>query len=406
MALRRAPYPRDNGARIRAHHLLTGLAEAFDVTLVTFEHHPLSPDGLCRKGELEELYPGVKVVTVPGTGPSKRMSQAVSLLSPRSWNIGRYRSRAFIEAVRGAAASTGSRIVHFDELETAQYGPLPGVFNVYGSHNVEAQILKHGSKSGGPARRLFYRAEAQKVGKEESRAWRSMDLTLAVSPVDAEAMIEGGARRVEICPNGAPAVERLAVEPRGDGEPLRLLFVGSGSYLPYERGLAWFVREVLPRIQASVPVVLDVVGNPPANPVEADGVRFVGRVPSVEPYYAAAHGFIVPVFEGSGTRLKILEAMAYGRPVISTRIGAEGLPVAPDEHFFSADDAEGFAAAAEVLAGWSLKPEEGDVARMVASAREAARPFFWPNVVARLAELYRAEIDSLELPARDRQRVR
>jgi glycosyltransferase involved in cell wall biosynthesis len=280
-------------------------------------------------------------------------------------------------------------------------GPVAGALSVYSAHNVEYRILRQGSRAGSVPRRFFYAVEALKVRSEERRAWRSMDLSLAVSPLDAAAMSAGGARRVDLCPNGAPTVDLLPVTPRSPDEPLRLVFVGTGNYVPYERGLAWFVREVLPRVEARMPVAVDVVGDPPNRPVEARGVRYLGLVPSVEPFYLAAHAVIVPVFEGSGTRLKILEAMAYGRPVISTRLGAEGLPVVAGEHFLQADDPEGFAAAAMRLARWSLRPEEDELKQMIAAAREAVRPFFWTEIAKRLAELYRSELARLQ---RDRTR--
>jgi polysaccharide biosynthesis protein PslH len=393
------PYPLDRGARIRTHHLLTGLARAFETVFVTFEDHPDSANGPCGTRELERLYPDVDVITVPGSALAKRAGQALSLLGRRSWTNGRYQSRAFTEAVRGAVASTRSRIVHFDDLGVAQVGPLATAFSVYSSHNIEERILRHGAHTGSAPRRLFYGVEARKVGAEERRVWRSMDLSLAVSPLDAEAMKAGGASRVELCPNGAPPVARMPVTRRSAEEPMRLLFVGTGSYVPYERGLAWFVREVMPRIQSRTSVALDVVGDPPARPIQAKGVRYVGNVPSVEPFYSASHGVIVPVFEGSGTRLKILEAMAYGRPVISTRLGAEGLPVEPGQHFFQADDAEGFTGAALGLAGWSLGPEDAGFERLIASARDVAEAFFWPDIARRLVDLYRSELDRLENPA-------
>jgi polysaccharide biosynthesis protein PslH len=394
-AVRRAPYPLDTGARIRTHHLLTGLANAFEIVLVTFEHHPDSPDGLCRKEELEQLYPDVEVVTVPGAGPYKRAAQALSLLRRRSWTNGRYRSRAFTEAVRRAAASRQPCIVHFDDPGVAPVGPLAGTLSVYSAHNVEHRILRQGARTGSVPRRLFYGVEALKVRSEERRAWRSMDLSLAVSSLDARAMSAGGARRVDLCPNGAPSVDRIPLQPRSPDEPLKLLFVGTGNYVPYERGLAWFVRKVLPRIEAQTSVVLDVVGGPPDRPVQAKGVRYVGTVPSVEPFYRASHGVVVPVFEGSGTRLKILEAMAYGRPVISTSLGAEGLPVVAGEHFLQADDPEGFAAAAVRLAGWSLRPEDDEVESLIAKAREAILPLSWPAVAEQLVQLYRSELATL-----------
>jgi polysaccharide biosynthesis protein PslH len=392
------PYPRDNGARIRTHHLLVGLARAFETVFVTFEHDQDSSGGPYAKDELEALYPNVEVIAVRRAGTARRAAQAVSLLQRESWTNGRYRSGALAEAVRGAVASRPSCIVHFDDLGVAQLGPFAGAFNAYSSHNVEQRILRHGARTGSPPRRVFYGVEALKVRSEERRVWRSMDLSLAVSPLDARAMREGGARRVELCPNGAPPVERLPLLPRSADEPLKLIFVGTGSYLPYERGLAWFVREALPRIEALTPVVLEVVGHPPTRPVKAKGVRYVGAVPSVQPHYAASHGVVVPVFEGSGTRLKMLEAMAYGRPVISTRLGAEGLPVVAGEHFLEADDAERFAAAAVRLAEWCAHPGD-ELERLIASARAAVEPLFWPGIADRLAELYQAELDTARQPS-------
>lgn len=385
------PYPRDNGARIRIHHLLVGLAQAFDTVFVTLEQELDGSGGSCGKQELERLYPNVEVIAVPNDEQAKRAAQALSLFRRDSWTNGRYRSGAFAEAVRGAVTSRPSCIVHFDDLGVARLGPIAGAFNAYSSHNVEERILRQVARTGSPPRRVFYGVEALKVRSEERRVWRSMDLSLAVSPLDARAMREGGARRVELCPNGAPPVERLPLPSRSADEPLRLLFVGTGRYLPNERGVAWLVREVLPRIEARTPVVLEVVGHPPTRPVKAKGVRYVGAVPSVKPFYSASHSVVVPVFEGSGTRLKMLEAMAYGRPVIATRLGAEGLPVVAGEHFLEADDAEHFADAAVRVAEWCAHPTD-ELERLLASARAAVEPLLWPGIAERLAELYRSEL--------------
>jgi hypothetical protein len=191
------PYRLDNGARIRTHHLLTGLAHAFETVFVTFDHNPDDPGGPFGKEELEQLYPNVEVITELGNGRAKRADQALSLLRRRSWTNGRYQSRAFTETVRGAVTAKRSRIVHFDDLGVAQIGPVAGAFSAYSSHNVEQRILSHGARTGSPPRRLFYGVEALKVGSEERRVWRSMDLSLAVSPLDGRAMSAGGARRVE-----------------------------------------------------------------------------------------------------------------------------------------------------------------------------------------------------------------
>jgi glycosyltransferase involved in cell wall biosynthesis len=388
------PAPLDNGARIRTHELLRGLSGRFETVYVGFEHRPPADQPRLDERALEARYPGIRAELVTHPLRSKRASQALSLAGRRSWTAGRYRSEELAAAVRRAAAAARPCVVHYDDFRVVQIGAVAGALSVYSPHNVEHRILRQGALTGSLARRLFYRLEAAKVQAEEEQAWRSMDISLAVSPVDARAMRDGGARRIELCPNGAPDVEPLPFRVRAGGAPLRLVFVGSGDYLPYERGLAWLVRDVLPRIASRLPVSLEVVGEPPRRPVQAEGVRYVGRVPSVEPYYAAAHGVVVPVFEGSGTRLKILEAMAYGRPVVSTRLGAEGLPITDGRHFLEADDPEAFAAAALRLGCWSLQPT-GELERLLDEARVAARTLLWPAVSARLADLYEAELARL-----------
>src|SRR6202042_2685227 len=106
-------------------------------------------------------------------------------------------------------------------------------------------------------------------------------------------------------------------------------------------------QQVLPRAQANGPVVLDVVGARPAHPVAAAGITYHGRVDDIEPFYADAHAVVVPMFEGSGTRLKVIEASFLGRPVISTAVGVEGLPLTAGEHYLHAETAAEWVAAIE-----------------------------------------------------------
>jgi glycosyltransferase involved in cell wall biosynthesis len=387
------PYPPDSGARIRTYQLLKGLAESFDTLFVTFDEHPHDREGSAAAEQLQRLVPNLQTVTVPGPGPRKRGTQAASLLHRKSWTLGSYHTPAFTATLARAVSAHRPGIVHFDDPAVALVAPIADTVNVCAAHNVEAAILRFETRVGSPIRRLFNTIEAHNVGREEPRIWRTADLCLAVSALDGAAMKAAGARRVELCPNGVDAVDRLPLRPFGREEPLRLLFVGSGSYAPYERGLAWLVREVLPLVRAQVPVALEVVGEPPNHPLAGDDVRYVGRVPTVKPYYEAAHIVVVPVFEGSGTRLKIIEAAAYGRPLVSTRLGAEGLPLEAGEHYLVADSAEDFAAAVVQFGRWHREPGGGRLERMLAGAREAILPLMWPRVVERLVALYRSELE-------------
>jgi polysaccharide biosynthesis protein PslH len=200
-------------------------------------------------------------------------------------------------------------------------------------------------------------------------------------------MRAGGAARVLVAPNGTDPVDPLAPPVRSPSEPLRVLFVGSGDYWPNADGIAWVVEEVLPRVRPRMPVQFDVVGSPPLRPVAGDGVTYHGRVAELRPWYEAAHVVVAPLFLGSGTRLKVVEALAHGRPLVSTTVGAEGLGLQPGEHYLRADDPEAFAAA---LADVAARVAAGDEAlrSMLAAGRRAVEPLLWPRIAARLAEEY------------------
>lgn len=377
-ASRRPPFPLQSGAEIRTNRLLTGFAERFATTWLGYLGDLTGTHPSYTTRELEELLPGVRVIGVEPPRLPARFAQLASIASPRSFEWGRYRTSAYGRALREQRPA----LVHFDDPGVAQLGPLPGAVNVYAPHNVEHRVALATVEATHGTRRLFAQIERGKVERLERHLWGAMDLSVAVSDADAQGFHEGGAARVLVCPNGVDPVERLASARRAPGEPLRMIFVGLGTYRPNEIGVAWFVREVLPRVRAEVPATLEVVGERPRERVEADGVEYVGRVESLADRYERAHVAVIPLFHGSGTRLKAIEAMAYGRAVVSTGVGVEGLPVEPGTHYLPADDAPAFAAALARLAE-DVSPEP-----MLAAARTAVEPLFWPRLVARLADDY------------------
>ena len=389
-AAHQVPVSLTHGSGIRTHRLLTGLARSFSVSLVAYEQ-PSAEDDIDAAG-LRRLLPNVQVTTIPRPQTGKRQAQAKSLASPRSWQWGRFVTPVYAQALRAVVQQRASHVVHFDDLGVALSGPVPGTTGVFAPHNVEHRIMQGAAASDPGVRAAFAAVEWRKIRREEQAAWRRMSLCLAVSDIDADVIRRGGAKRVELCPNGVDPVEQLVFPRRSADEPLRLLFVGTVSYRPYERGIAWFVREVLPQLRERVPVELDVVGSPPLKPISAAGVRYHGRVPALQPWYERAHAVVVPVFEGSGTRLKMIEAMAYGRPVVSTPLGSEGLPVRSDEHFLEATTAEQFIEALDELAQQTASCDDG-LGRMLERARAVVRPLFWDNVVAGLVDLYREELE-------------
>lgn len=184
----------------------------------------------------------------------------------------------------------------------------------------------------------------------ERSALERFDLVLAVSEADRQtfARLYPGALRapIHVIPTGVdtsyftpfPGTERRA----------HLVFTGSMDWLPNEDGMLYFVREILPRIRRSeANVTLSIIGRSPTPAVrrlaEEAGIEVTGRVDDVRPHVASGDVYIVPLRIGGGTRLKIFEAMAMGKAVVSTTVGAEGLPVTPGRDIVIADEPARFA---------------------------------------------------------------
>lgn len=194
-------------------------------------------------------------------------------------------------------------------------------------------------------------ASALEAGEDRRRTLRDIllrrfDRVFLSNPADVQSLRrDTGYGHVGLLPNvigPARAAEHV------QRDPCRMLFLGTLSYLPNEDGVAWFVREALPRARAIDPrMSLRVagVGAPDGlrTLLSGDGVDFAGEVPDVAPEFAAAGMLVVPLRAGSGTRIKILEAFSHGTPVVSTAIGAAGLDVTDGEHLLSADSPDAMA---------------------------------------------------------------
>jgi len=225
--------------------------------------------------------------------------------------------------------------------------------------------------------------------RAERAAVRSAAHVIAVSPADAAVLRdEFGAPRVSVIETGVDTDYFRPTDP-GLREPDHVVFVGSMDWLPNEDAVRWFVEEILARIRTRRPAArLTIVGRDPPAAVRAlgnggRGVTVTGRVPDVRTWLARASAVVVPLRIGSGTRLKIFEAMACGAAVVSTTIGAEGLAVTPGRDILLADAPEQFAAAVvELLEDPARARALGERARRLVEER-----FDWSGVAQRFAEV-------------------
>lgn len=237
---------------------------------------------------------------------------------------------------------------------------------------------------------VMWRADARLMERLEVEALRAVDLVVTCSSED-QAALDGLAphdrrARSVIVPNGVD-LDRFAPTPAAGGQ--RVLFFGSLDYMPNVDGVRWFVEGAWPLVRQSVPdAQLSIVGRRPVVEVlelaAAPGVEVIGEVPDAPPWFAASDVAVVPLRIGTGTRLKALEAMACGRPVVGTTIGLEGLDLGAAEPSPAsvADDARGLSAAVvALLRDPAAAHRQGEAGRRHVSAR-----FGWTALAASMGD--------------------
>ena len=360
--------PLDKGGKLRTWHLMRHLARRHEVAYLAFAE-PGTPaadvDGMREVA--------ARVETVSRREPSKGTLRfyadaALHLVDPLPYAVGKYRSRAFRQRIEQLLAERPFDLIVCDFLFPAvnlpKHLPCPAVIF---THNVESEIWRrHAETKGGRLNGLLYRAQYRRMLRYEGRTLARFDGVLAVSDVDAGTfarlypgalkrpvhVVQTGVDTEYFAPGSAkPLGERSDARLKPSRYPSSLVFTGSMDWLPNEDAMQFFCRDVLPLVRAEAPeTTLTIVGRAPTPAVqrlaeEHPGVRVTGRVDDVRPFVRDAAVYVVPLRIGGGTRLKIFEAMAMGKAVVSTTIGAEGLPVVDGTHVLLADEPHALARA-------------------------------------------------------------
>lgn len=345
-------HPVDKGGRIRTYQMLRELKRSHHVTYLTLDDGEAAPDAADRAEEYCHELVRVPFRRSRNFSPAFWVEVARSTFSALPYTIARYRSAAFEAELERLVNTHEFDVVVCDFLTPAINVPerLPCTTVLF-QHNVEAAIWRrHFEVASGPLRKAFLRLEWRKVRRFEEQACRRFDHVIAVSAEDRLAMQREYGVEASDVPTGVDT-SFFRPAPGARRRPAHLVFTGSMDWLPNVDGMKYFVDDVLPLVRQEVPsVTLTIVGRDPGPDVRAlaerdSSVTVTGRVDDVRPYMEEAAAFVVPLRVGGGTRLKIYEALAMECPVISTRIGAEGLPLQDGSEILLADTRESFAAA-------------------------------------------------------------
>jgi glycosyltransferase involved in cell wall biosynthesis len=382
------PLPANTGKRIRTLHLLRRLAPRFQIDLVVHENGATAERiAALREDGVEVHVARSRLWAKKGAAFYFRLLW--SLFSSFPYSVYSHRKRAYRERVDRLLAEFRYDLIHVEWVPYAVYRESWRVPCVVAAHNVETDLWSRLAQAdSSPARRWFLGLQARRMARFERISFAGAAFATAVSAEDARRIEGWGCARVALVPNGVD-LEGCPFLPEEAVEPERVLFIGALDWRPNVDGIHWFLREVHPRLKERVACKLWLVGrNPPRwllDPKNVPpGVEVVGEVPDVRPFLERSAVSIVPLRAGGGSRLKILEAFAHGRPVVSTTVGAEGLTAVNGRDLLLADEPVAFAEAiARLLADAARRRELAAAGRRLVEAE-----YGWQRIAEIQAKLW------------------
>jgi polysaccharide biosynthesis protein PslH len=380
--------PLDSGGKIRSFHILRELAKLHAVTFFGFHAQQDNP----AHRELNSICERVVCVPLQLRAPksaAELLQYLRGMFSPDPYAIRKYCQPRVARELRQLVESGSYDVIVCDFLVAAGVipwdAPCPKVLF---THNVEATIWKrHYEVARNPLWKLLSWREWRAMEHAENQYLKEADLVLAVSQADSDVFTELVPPEKLVVISTGVDIDYFAPQ-KSVEQSDTLVFTGSMDWLPNEDGIFYFVREILPRISQQVPgVKLTVVGRKPSRRLESlageysNQVQLTGWVDDVRPYLAKSAVSIVPLRVGSGTRLKIFEAMSMNKAVVSTTIGAEGLPVTHGNEIFLADTPEDFAEfSVRLLRDPALRRQIGNAARGLVETK-----YSWASVATEFA---------------------
>src|SRR6202158_2424932 len=379
--------PVENGGNIRTYHVLRSLSARHELTF--YSYYGGAPDPHYER-DLQQQLPGAVAVCTGKSelaGAARGLDYLAHLSAEPPYAVSRFAHAPVQKQLQTWFRERRFDVAVCDFLDAAVNFPGSlSIPSVLFQHNVESEIWRrHAATAGNPAKNMMYRMEFRKMLRYERAAVCKFQHVIAVSENDRALMtrwVDGD--RVTVVPTGVDLAQYRPDPASFDPNPLDasaplITFVGAMDWEPNVDGVEYFCSEVWPAIKSEVPGArFRIVGRSPVRRVEkwaSESIEVTGRVPSVVEHLRESSVVIVPLRIGGGTRLKIYEAMASAKAVVSTTVGAEGLDVHHGRDIMLADDARSFGQAVIML----LRDQELRGRYEKAAAETAARSD-WPAI--------------------------
>jgi polysaccharide biosynthesis protein PslH len=385
------------GAQARIHGLMTQLAQRHDLTAAVLLDDEFDADE-CRQAMQAYCCDVVMVPNPRGhKGLAKRLLQVRSLTSIRSFERLQVTLPELQQSLDQILRAKRFDIVnlefpylgHYDLRQAPAGQKLPAL--VVDSHEIAYDLARQFARAGGSAgRRLYAGANWRKLRREELATYRDAEGVYLCSAADERRLLnEAPGVRTAVIPNAADVeyYQPRPTDPPPDGRTL--VYFGLLSTIPNIDGVVHFVQDIWPRIAEAAPEArCKIIGGRPPPSLQAlagPRIELTGFVSDLRPHLAEAAAVVVPLRLGGGTRLKIVEAMAMGKAIVSTTLGAEGIEAVPGRDILLEDEPTAFAGAVN-----RLLAEPDLAARIGRSARQlAVERYGWSEAARSLEGFYR-----------------
>jgi glycosyltransferase involved in cell wall biosynthesis len=373
--------PVDTGGKIRSYNLLRFLAKDHEVTLLSYYGGRRDPD---YEALLVKEIPGSQTIytAAPDANAMQRAVDYLYRLPRRApYAVSKFTHPAVQRTVAGWLSGRRFDIAVCDFLDAAPNFPPPlPIPCVLFQHNVESSLWRRmAAMESNSLKRLAFALESFKMSRYERATLGRFHHIIAVSEHDRRQMLQmNPACQITVVPTGVDT-QKFTVASASSAQPPRVVFTGSMDWEPNVDAVDYFCSQIWPRIRAEFPeAIFQIVGRNPLAKVRrlaSASVEVTGTVASVAEYLEKASVVVVPLRIGGGTRLKIFEAMAMGKALVSTSIGAEGLEVESGRDLILADRASSFSDAVIMLL------HDADTrAKFEQAARQLAVRFDWSRI--------------------------
>ena len=389
------PYPPHGGVLQRGYNLLRELGKRHDVHLLAFHHPNELPHGEPVERSLRELRAFCREIEYFELWPKKSAAHMAAALargafSSDPFSVLAHRSPQLRARMRELCAPAGAfDLVHLDTIALVPYADeCNGLPITLAHHNIESQLMaRRAERERGFAQRVYVGWQAARLRRLEQRVCGQF-MNIAVSDADAATLRDiCPAARTAVIPNG---VDTQYFHPRPGSETPLLVFTGGMGMFANRDAVHWFIDAIWPIVKARVPEArFAAIGKFPTQhardaAARDSAIEVPGFVDDVRPWVARAAIYIVPMRVGGGTRLKVLDAMAQGKAIVSTTLGAEGIEATAGEHLRVADEPEAFA---QAIIGLLADPQAR--ARLGAAARHRVEEkYSWDVLGRKLEQVY------------------